>query len=82
MKLRLVRETLSGSKEEITFQHKGEEYIVKNLSEDAVYVSFEESATDDESILVPSMFGQICTCGASVDTIYVKGTGDVEVQQL
>lgn len=32
MKLRLMRETLAGSKMEFAFQHKREEYIVKNFS--------------------------------------------------
>ena len=82
MKLRIARETLAGTKQEFEFQHEGEEYIVKNFSDGNMYVSFEETATDDESIKISADKAQICTCGAEVKKIYVKGTGEVEVQQL
>lgn len=82
MKIDLKRVTLNNEERELVFQHKGMEYIVKNFSDSDIYVSFDVDATDEDSILIPSKMGQVCTCGTEVDTIYINGNGEVEVQQL
>lgn len=88
--LKLERVTLTGEKQAVTFDEKGKEFLVKNFSEDPVYVSFELDATDDSSIKILPEMAQICSRNGflfapddvGVDTIYVKGTGEVEVQNL
>ena len=83
MKLNIIRQTLSGSKQPFEFELHKAEYIVKNFGSGDVYVSFDENATDDESIKIPTMMGQLCINVTNEDNIvYVKGTGEVEVQQI
>ena len=90
MKLTVKRETLTGVKYAFVFNEARSEYIVKNFSDGDIYVAFDEDATLDESIKIPSMIGQFCVTTAeppdpkiaSSDTVYVTGTGEVEVQQL
>lgn len=87
MELSIERKTLSGSKTSFVFDYKRPRFVVKNFTDSDVYVSFSQSATDDKSIKIPSGMGQICMVtdedhGIGIDTVYVKGTGEVEVQQL
>jgi len=82
MKLNIIRKEISG-KEPFEFSLHKAEYIVKNFTSGDVYVSFEADAPDSESIKIPSMLGQLCTNVTNEsNTVYVKGTGEVEVQQV
>ena len=82
MALNVTRKTISG-KEAFTFGVPSSNYIVKNFSDADVLVAFDSNATDAASIKIPSMIGQICMNGDyGVDTVYVSGTGEVEVQQI
>lgn len=66
------------------------QWLVKNFSEDDIYVSFLEEVDEDSSIKIPAGYFQICVANQNygglnawkTDTIYIKGTGEVEVQQL
>ena len=84
--LKVNRQTLAGDCEAYEFDVKGVKFLVKNLSANDCLVNFEEITNENEgtSILVPSKTAQIVlSCensGQPSDTIYVKGTGDVEVQ--
>ncbi len=89
MTLCLRRETLSGTCHAFTFDKARSEFLVKNLGEGTIYVAFEENATEARAIKIPSKYGQICSCsnvegttGMVSSTIYITGTGEVEVQQL
>ena len=82
MKLNIIRKEISG-KEPFEFSLHKAEYIVKNFTDGDVYVSFEADAPDSESIKIPSMLGQLCTNVTNEsNVVYVKGTGEVEVQQI
>ena len=87
MKLNIVRKTLTGAKEPFAFSFKRSRFIVKNFSSGPALVSFDQAAEDSGSIKIPAGMGQVCYIvddegSVGVDTIYVKGTGEVEVQQI
>ena len=87
MKLNVLTKTLAGTKTSFVFGTKSNRYVVKNFTENAITVAFDDDATDaDGSIKIPSGMGQYVECQGTapfgVDTVYVTGTGDVEVQQL
>ena len=87
---RVQRKTLAGSSTAFTFDSPGLKFLVKNLSdENAMLVNFED-VTDDNaaaSVKIPPMTAQVILTNEGApeiryDTIYVKGTGDVEVQEI
>ncbi len=88
MKLKIKRVTLSGSAEAIAFENQAKGFLVKNFSEAPVYVSFDEEFEDDEAIMIEAGYWQICVINENenaqeqnyTNIIYVKGTGDVEIQ--
>ena len=84
------RVTLAGKATAVTFPYPSGKYLVKNFSSGDVYVSFESTCNPATSIRIVSGYGQVCEInergGAAGQekamTIYVNGTGEVEVQQL
>lgn len=84
--LNVLRQTLAGTSTEFEFSVKGRKFLVKNLSSADIYVNFEDITNDNEdtSILIPSKVAQVVLMNEishfGFDKIYVKGTGDVEVQ--
>lgn len=84
------RVTLSGDWEEIQFDQKAKNYFVKNFSNNSIYVSFEENDSEDTSFKILSGIGEQIAINQSylnkpehnTDTIYIKGTGEVEIQQM
>lgn len=89
MKQAVLRKTLTGSWTEFAFTNPSRFFFVKNLSEDNIFVSFESGTEETASFLIPSMHGEevAMSFGANdaayyVTKIYVKGTGDVEVQAM
>lgn len=84
------RVTLSGTATAVTFPYPSGKYLVKNYSSGDIYVSFESTCNPATSIRIVSGYGQVCEInergGAAgrekAKTIYVNGTGEVEVQQL
>lgn len=84
MKLNVLSKTLAGSKVSFKFDSVSNKYIVKNFSENTAYVSFDESASvKSGTVRIPAGMGQVVeSIGVGTDTVYVNGTGDVEVQQL
>lgn len=83
---------------EISFTKPSDYYMVKNFSEGDIYVSFFSDATTDNSSKIASKMGQIVSKGVVdldydgsvsrkpynefTDTIYVKGSGEVEISQI
>lgn len=90
MKQALLRKVLTGDWEEFTFSKKGRFYLVKNLSEGDIFVSFENEDLEEESFKIKA--GETEKVAISWDSIdreiyyvkslYVKGTGEVEVRSL
>lgn len=88
MRQELLRKTLTGDWEAFTFPKKSRFFIVKNLSENAVLATFENDATDAECFKIPAgtseevaiSFDPIDREQYQVNTVWVKGTGEVEVQ--
>lgn len=90
MKLNLKRVTLSGSTEAVTFDNICRKYLVKNFTSGDIYVSFDSNLVEDNSIKIAAGMGQVClinehyerSLAVRTNTIYIKGSGEVEVQQL
>lgn len=84
------RVTLSGTATAVTFSYPSGKYLVKNYSSGDIYVSFESTCNPATSIRIVSGYGQVCEInergGAEGQekskTIYINGTGEVEVQEL
>ena len=66
------------------------QYLIKNYSNTPVYVSFDEDLKEEEAIKIESGMGQEVIGNYQYDwtnyfktsTIYLKGEGEIEVQQL
>ena len=84
------RITLTGNWEAVTFTNASKTYLVKNFSGAEIYVSFERDDVDDSSIKILQDDREVITAtpmilqalNYNLNTIYVKGTGEVEVQQI
>ena len=91
MKQQVKRLELTGTTyEEFLFTKNCGKFLVKNFSNDPIYVSCDNSVQDSEAIKIAGGSFQIVIAneyfGGSdyyrTNKIYVKGTGEVEVQQL
>ena len=90
MKQAILRKTLTGNWEEFSFPKKGRFFFVKNLTSADIFVSFEENDSEEESIKIKSGIGEEVSISFNgldrkeyyTKTIYVKGSGEVEVQSL
>ena len=86
------RVTISGSTfQEVAFVYPSGKWLVKNFSAGDIYVSFANSGqTQDNSIRIASGYAQVCQINersgeagqTKVKSIYIKGSGEVEIQQL
>ena len=88
---RVKRVALTGEAMTVTFSGSfSGQYLVKNFSQGDIYVSFGLPIDTQTSIKIPTMCGQRCVInengGANgqvkVNSIYIQGSGEVEVQQL
>ncbi len=87
---RVKRIQLTGGVSELEFDTYGGQYLVKNFSGGDIYVSFEDTVSEDTSIKISNGYAQVCVINerdgfngqAKAKTLYIKGTGEVEVQQL
>ena len=90
MKQQVKRVNLNGGITKVSFDHICGEYLVKNFSDSDVYVSYENNTPDNEAVKIPPKSYQIVVVNyylGGLETfkqkdIYLKGTGEVEVQQL
>ena len=89
MKQQVKRVTLTGDWLEVTFTNKATRYFVKNYTEGDIFVSFAANDNENESFKIKTGIGEDVAISYdsirkryAVDTIYVKGTGEVEIQQL
>lgn len=90
MKMNIKRVTLSGSVTKVEFDNLCRKWLVKNTTDSDIFVSFDENFKEDEAVKIASNFGQNVyvndepvfrdTCYTRA--IYIKGTGEVEVQQI
>ena len=88
---KVQRKTLTGTNEAFQFDVKGEQFLVKNLSDNDCLVNFEPITNENEntSILIPKQVAQRILIkdndyiyGYGTNTLYIKGTGVVEVQVI
>lgn len=85
--MKVLRKTLVGNSEAYEFGAYATKFLVKNLSDESVLVNYENitSANETTSIKIPSSTAQIVFDGEELNPdkhnkIYIKGTGEVEVQ--
>jgi hypothetical protein len=91
MKQKVIRKVLSGSNfNAFTFKGKSRFYLVKNFSGGDLLVTFDTTADDSECFKIKSGMAESVAINSGgiekyeyfTDTIYIKGSGEVEVQQL
>lgn len=89
MKQQVKKVTLSGSWQKVSFENKATRFFVKNFSTGDIFVSFAENDTEDESFRIASGIAEEVAISYTnirgkyaVNDIYVKGSGEIEVQQL
>ena len=90
MKQLLLRKTLTGDWEQFSFNGKARFFFVKNFTDDDILVSFESETAEENCFKIKAGVGEEVTISYNsidrnefyVDSIYVKGTGEVEVQAL
>lgn len=84
--LKVIRKTLTGDSEAFEFDTIGLRFLVKNLTSEDILVNFDPITNENESssIKVPKQFSQLVLIDETIplgqNTLYVKGTGKVEVQ--
>lgn len=78
----------------VEFSTLSPKYVVKNFSDDDIFVSFDEDFNPLKAIKISSGYAQTCMISEYVNinnqipdtyfakTIYIYGTGEVEVQQI
>lgn len=84
------RVTLTGAVKSVGFNKPSGAYLVKNFSNDDIYVSFESTVATDTAIKIASGMAQVCFINMrdglngqeKTTVISLKGTGEVEVQQI
>jgi hypothetical protein len=90
MELSLQRVTLTGGAKAVTFNTVCGKWLVKNFTTGDIYVSFDSNLVESKAVKIAAGHGQVIVINEYYDwndalksnTIYVKGTGEVEVQQL
>lgn len=88
MKQAIIRRELSGDWEPFTFPERGKKFYVKNFSEAPVYISFAADSSEASSFKLNANMGEEFQMSYApkpwpyglVYTIYLKGEGEVEVQ--
>lgn len=91
--MNIKRLILTGTIQEVKFDNiKSNAWLVKNFSNGDIFVSYDENLDENSSIKIKPEYAQICLMtkaglygynnGTLVNTIYIKGTGEVEVQPL
>lgn len=90
MKQQVKRKVLNGSWVEFKFEYKALCFFVKNFTDGDILVSFENDGKEDEAFKIAKGTGEeiaISYGGANnnehaTNVLYVKGTGEVEIQEL
>lgn len=90
MRQQVKRVNLTGDIQKIEFEKKCGKYMVKNFSDSNIYVSYDENFTEENSVKILAGYYQIVIANEYLgelepyksNSIFVKGTGEVEVQQL
>ena len=80
----VFRKTLTGDFEEFNFGIWVREVLVKNFSDDPIYIAFQDDGSIDNATKLNSQYCEMIYYNASYlaefDRLYIKGTGEVEVE--
>lgn len=87
--MNVKRVTLDGTVTKVQFPNVCGKWLVKNFTSGDVYASFDANMTEDNAVKIASNCGQVVVDNEFHDmdifkhnSIYIKGTGEVEVQQI
>ena len=88
--MQVKRITLTGATKEVAFDTLCGKWLVKNFTSGSIYVSYDANLVEANAIKIASGYGQVIVNNEYRDwddktksnKIYIKGTGEVEVQQL
>lgn len=88
--LNVKRVTLIGVPQAVEFTTVCGKWLVKNFTSGDIYVAFNEDLVESAAVKIASGHGQVIVSNEYYDwndeykrnKIYIKGTGEVEVQQL
>lgn len=90
MRQAVIRKTLEGDWTEFAFEKAGRYFFVKNFTDGDIFVSFEENTEEESCFKIASGVGEeVSISFEALDredyktkSVYIKGTGEVEVQGL
>lgn len=90
MELQVKRINLTGEVTGVEFARECRKYLVKNFTNSDIYVSYNSNLDETNSIKIAAGYAQVIVINENYawskevlnKTIYIKGTGEVEVQQL
>ena len=90
MRQAVIRKTLEGDWTEFAFEKEGRFFFVKNFSDEDILVSFENGTDEEKCFKIKSGIGEELAVSFypldkedfKTNKIFVKGTGEVEVQSL
>lgn len=90
MRQAVLRKTLEGDWTEFAFEKAGRFFFVKNFTDGDIFVSFEENTKEENCFKIASGVGEeVSISFEALDreeyktkSVFVKGTGEVEVQGL
>ena len=90
MELQVKRINLTGAVKGVEFARACRKYLVKNFTNSDIYVSFESNLDETKAVKIAAGYAQAIVINENYawsnevlnKTIYIKGTGEVEVQQL
>ena len=81
---KVIRKTLTGSFDFFDFEIPIRSFVVKNFSKNPIYCSFEDGTEENKCVRIEPKFAEVLYYNESYphrfNGIYVKGTGDVEVE--
>lgn len=84
---RVMTKTLTGASTEFDFGNPGMQFLVKNFTSGDIFVNFEDITDDNLTacVKIPKEMAQLIVTNTGYpkkefSKIYVKGTGDVEIQ--
>lgn len=91
MKQQVLRKTISaGGWTEFKFNQPAKTFFVKNFSEEDILVTFEDDEIEAEAFKIPAGMAEEIAVSYNnqsnpkylKDAVYVKGVGEVEVEEL
>lgn len=87
--MKVIKQNVNGVTA-FTFDKLSDKFLVKNFSENDITVSFSAEMPANETVTIKAGMGQVifenehlgCCAAYAHDTLYIDGSGEVEVQAI